>query len=87
MTRPGPAGELRHLVVPLDATPFGEHALPLAVAVARRTGALLHLVHVHNPLPPVVADDMEGAVPLPDPAVEQAAWTGSRATWTASAGG
>ena len=39
----------RSLLVPLDGTPFGEHALPLAVAVARRTGAGLHLAHVHVP--------------------------------------
>src|SRR5215831_17058078 len=39
----------RTVLVPLDGTPFGEHALPLAVSVARRTGAALHLVHVHVP--------------------------------------
>jgi nucleotide-binding universal stress UspA family protein len=37
------------LIVPLDGTPFGEHALPLAAAAARRCGARLHLVHVHVP--------------------------------------
>jgi nucleotide-binding universal stress UspA family protein len=39
----------RSLMVPLDGTPFGEHALPLAVSVARRLGAVVHLVHVHVP--------------------------------------
>src|SRR5262245_54091716 len=39
----------RTVLVPLDGSPFGEHALPLAVSVARRTGADLHLVHVHVP--------------------------------------
>jgi nucleotide-binding universal stress UspA family protein len=36
-------------MVALDGTPFGEHALPLAAAAARRCGARLHLVHVHVP--------------------------------------
>jgi nucleotide-binding universal stress UspA family protein len=40
----------RTILVPLDGSPFGEHALPLALALARRTGATLHLVHVHSPL-------------------------------------
>src|SRR5262249_20641323 len=39
----------RTVLVPLDGTPFGEHALPLAVSVARRSGAALHLVRVHLP--------------------------------------
>ncbi|HYJ78094.1 MAG TPA: universal stress protein [Longimicrobiaceae bacterium] len=39
----------RSILVPLDGTPFGEHALPAAMAIARRTGAALHLVHVHVP--------------------------------------
>lgn len=37
----------RSILVPLDGTDFGEAALPLAVAVARRTGGALHLVHMH----------------------------------------
>lgn len=39
----------RSVLVPLDGTAFGEQALPLALEVARRTGAVLHLVHVHVP--------------------------------------
>lgn len=39
----------RSILVPLDGTPFGEQALPVAVEVARRTGAALHLVHAHTP--------------------------------------
>jgi hypothetical protein len=31
----------RSILVPLDGSPFGEHALPLAREVARRTGASL----------------------------------------------
>jgi nucleotide-binding universal stress UspA family protein len=39
----------RTILVPLDGTPFGEHALPPAIALARQTGARLHLTHVHVP--------------------------------------
>ena len=35
------------ILVPLDGSPFGEHALPLAAGIARRASATLHLVHVH----------------------------------------
>lgn len=37
----------RSIVVPLDGSTFGEHALPIALGVARRAAAQLHLVHVH----------------------------------------
>jgi nucleotide-binding universal stress UspA family protein len=39
----------RTLLVPLDGSPLSETALPLAAAVARRAGAVLHLVHVAHP--------------------------------------
>jgi nucleotide-binding universal stress UspA family protein len=39
----------RSILIPLDGTPFGEQALPVAREVARRSGATLHLVHVHSP--------------------------------------
>src|SRR5689334_273799 len=35
------------ILVPLDGSSFGEHALPLALSVARSSGAMLQLVHVH----------------------------------------
>src|SRR5512142_3180170 len=38
----------RSILVPLDGSAFGEHALPLAAGIARRAGARLRLVHVHN---------------------------------------
>lgn len=38
----------RHILVPLDGSPFSEHAVPVALDIARRTGARLHLVHVHE---------------------------------------
>lgn len=40
----------RSILVPLDGSAFGEHALPLALSIARRAGARLHLVHVHSPI-------------------------------------
>ncbi len=40
----------RSLLVPLDGSPFAEHALPLALGLARRAGAALQLVTVVNPL-------------------------------------
>jgi nucleotide-binding universal stress UspA family protein len=38
------------ILVPLDGSPFSEHALPLALGLARRAGVPLRLVHVHVPL-------------------------------------
>jgi nucleotide-binding universal stress UspA family protein len=54
----------RILLVPLDGTPFGEHALPLAASVARRSGAVVHLVRVHVPTldlndRPLVSDERD----------------------------
>src|SRR5262249_9647998 len=40
------------ILVPLDGSTFGEHALPLAASLARRANAVLHLVHVHQAIPP-----------------------------------
>jgi nucleotide-binding universal stress UspA family protein len=43
---------IRSLFVPLDGSSFGEHALPLAASLARAANATLHLVHVHQVVPP-----------------------------------
>jgi nucleotide-binding universal stress UspA family protein len=40
------------ILVPLDGSSFGEHALPLALAMARRGAAPLELVHVCTPVGP-----------------------------------
>jgi len=40
---------LRSLLVPLDGSAFAEHALPTAVSIARRAGARVELVRVHEP--------------------------------------
>jgi nucleotide-binding universal stress UspA family protein len=37
----------RSIMVPLDESVFSEHALPLALSIARRSGAAVHLVQVH----------------------------------------
>jgi nucleotide-binding universal stress UspA family protein len=50
------------ILVPLDGSPFGEAALPLARTIARRAGVALHLVHVHVP---VYATYVEG-IPVID---------------------
>jgi nucleotide-binding universal stress UspA family protein len=39
----------RKVLVPLDGSPFAEQALPLAAALARRLGAGLRLLYVHDP--------------------------------------
>jgi len=41
----------RSLLVPLDGSPFAEQALPLALAIAARSGALVQLALVHHPVP------------------------------------
>lgn len=38
------------IVVPLDGSEFGRRALPIALALAGRSDAALHLVHVHEPV-------------------------------------
>jgi nucleotide-binding universal stress UspA family protein len=40
----------RNILVPLDASPFAEHALPVALSIARRANAKLHVTLVHAPL-------------------------------------
>jgi nucleotide-binding universal stress UspA family protein len=41
----------RSIFVPLDGSPFAEQALPVAVEIARRAGAMLQLALVHHPVP------------------------------------
>ncbi len=45
-------GTFRSIVVPLDASPFAEQALPAAAAIARAARAKLRLVLVHQLPPP-----------------------------------
>jgi len=45
-----------NILVPLDGSRFGEHALPVALSIARRTGATVQLLHVHVPLAPMYVE-------------------------------
>jgi nucleotide-binding universal stress UspA family protein len=54
------------ILVPLDGSAFGEHALPLAAGIARRAGATLRVVHAHEP-----GDDRLLTWYTLDPGVEQ----------------
>jgi nucleotide-binding universal stress UspA family protein len=56
----------RSILVPLDGSLFAEHALPLAMGIARRSQATLHLIHVHDP-----CDDRLLTYYTLDPAVER----------------
>lgn len=51
----------RTIMVPLDGSGFAEASLPVAVSLARRSGARLHLVAVHEPIPSFVYDEWESA--------------------------
>jgi nucleotide-binding universal stress UspA family protein len=46
----------KSILVPLDGSTFAEHSLPLALAIARKAGAKLHLVHVLEPLASVYSE-------------------------------
>jgi nucleotide-binding universal stress UspA family protein len=48
----------RSLLVPLDGSAFAEHALPVALGIARRAGASLKVVSVHMPLLAMGADSI-----------------------------
>jgi len=58
---------LRHVVVPLDGSGFGEHALPLAIEIAERHRAEVELVSVYEALAPY---QVQNAPPL-DPAFDE----------------
>jgi nucleotide-binding universal stress UspA family protein len=47
------------IMVPLDGSSFGEHALPYAISIARHTGAQLHLAHVYDIPPPESGDSVD----------------------------
>jgi nucleotide-binding universal stress UspA family protein len=65
-------------MVPLDGSPFGEYALPLALGIARRAGAEVELIHVYTlPIPSVLTNGLVVPVPV-EPPPEQA-WERARA--------
>jgi nucleotide-binding universal stress UspA family protein len=47
------------IMVPLDGSVFAEQALAAAAAQARKAGAVLHLVSVHEPISPVAMSDTQ----------------------------
>ncbi len=57
------------IVVPLDGSALAELALPLAIEIARQTGASIHVVRV-----PASLDESASRAPRGAPAVERAAW-------------
>lgn len=67
----------RSIVVPLDGTAFGEHALPIALDLARRAGARLHLMHAHERAHPGVVAHVHEQSYLNDVARRlRAVWNG-----------
>ena len=58
----------KRILVPLDGSSFGDQALPLALEIARRSRAELHLVHVHAPQEPLAFPG--GGLPLHEPRVD-----------------
>jgi nucleotide-binding universal stress UspA family protein len=51
----------KHILVPLDGSAFAEAALPLALALSRRTGAGVHLATVLEPVTSFAYEGWEGA--------------------------
>jgi len=47
---------IRSILVPLDGSTFGEHALPMAMAMAKHMEASLNLIHVHSLLDATYAE-------------------------------
>lgn len=58
---------MQTILVPLDGSPFGEHALPMAVALARRGDIQIALAHVHHLFAPSLAP---AGAPVVDPRVD-----------------
>jgi nucleotide-binding universal stress UspA family protein len=57
---------IKKIFVPLDGSLFAEHALPLALSIARRANATLNVVMVHVPLATIFAQPMRGMETVPD---------------------
>ena len=52
---------MRTIMVPLDGSKFAESALPLALAISRRSNASIELVTVHEPVPTFAYHEWERA--------------------------
>jgi nucleotide-binding universal stress UspA family protein len=55
------------ILVPLDGSAFAEHALPIALGIARRSGATLDLVRAHVPY---AIEAPAAAAPVFDPTID-----------------
>lgn len=62
---------IRRVLVPLDGSHFAEHALPFAIAIARRAGALVELLSVARP--PFASSHMRGVRMYDDDAIRKVA--------------
>jgi len=58
---------MQTILVPLDGSPFGEHALPMALALARRGDIQIALAHVHHLFAPSLAPT---GAPVVDPRID-----------------
>jgi nucleotide-binding universal stress UspA family protein len=73
----------KNILVPLDGSPLADTAIPHAVELARRTGAALRVVRVHEPMVPMAVD--VPPVAYTDPRIEaevimtKRAWLDARA--------
>jgi len=61
----------RSIMIPLDGSPFGEQALPIALSIAQRSGAAIQLVHVRAPRIPVYSIDGEPVYDAPDVTLQE----------------
>jgi nucleotide-binding universal stress UspA family protein len=62
----------RSLMIPLDGSAFGEYALPLALGIARQSGASVELIHICTPpIPSIFADGLVNPA-LVEPPIELA---------------
>jgi nucleotide-binding universal stress UspA family protein len=59
--------QMETLLVPLDGSTFGEHALPAALAIARRGGMRLALAHAHYTMAPAIS---AAGIPVFDPTID-----------------
>lgn len=59
---------MQTILVPLDGSPFGEHALPTALAIARRRPMRIALAHVHQLIMPTIA---AAEAPVFDPTLDE----------------
>ncbi len=62
---------LTSILLPLDGSPVGEDALPTAMMLAQELHATLQLVHVHQPIMQVYANDLVvGEIPTVNTALD-----------------